>query len=123
MLKTQLISEELKEKRYKDHLLKVQRHFIELGIMVKKLKEAADNHVDGQSLVSSSSTPILTRFQMKKSSSQKSIDVVRRANLVKIRRNLEVSELEASIIDKNERKDDYLKKQIKLLKAMRKNKV
>jgi hypothetical protein len=60
---------------------------------------------------------------MKKSSSQKSIDVVRRANLVKIRRNLEVSELEASIIDKNERKDDYLKKQIKLLKAMRKNKV
>ena len=54
---------------------------------------------------------------MKKSSSQKSIDVVRRANLVKIRRNLEVSELEASIIDKNERKDDYLKKQIKLLKA------
>lgn len=60
---------------------------------------------------------------MKKSSSQKSIDVVRRANLVKIRRNLEVSELEAPIIDKNERKDDYLKKQIKLLKAMRKNKV
>ena len=48
---------------------------------------------------------------------------MRRANLVKIRRNLEVSELEASIIDKNEKKDDYLKKQIRLLKAMRNNKV